>query len=386
MKMSEEMAVRLHRMMWWDMQKELGNNPSGKERAQFKFDWIHKHFPSESIANDCWLCEYASSVANCGGGDPYCKHCPISWPDCHCNTLDFSYAKEPISNILALRAKSKEIEVKLDDTVLVRSYYQYREELLSKASGRPASTAIEDHVKAIQEKAVAEYREEQAANDAKAGKDYAYTRVMKNLSEASGLSSSSCVENHVKKIQEKAVEEYFAKTPGAKLATLDVDNAFKQYADEQKAPIFKQLAAASGLSSSNESVSSHISLIRDTAKQNGRMEKCNDVFDELSKSSGLSKGNWCLSDHVKAIQEKASNKKELDEVRDALADTISVLRLYQSTLSIESNLPPNAPVADHITRIREYAFSDGQDSERERIIDKIGEMLNDKPAGTCTDI
>lgn len=225
MKMSEEMAVRLHRMMWSDMQRELGNNPSGKERIQFKFAWIHQHFPNESIANDCWLCEYASSVANCGGGDPYCMHCPISWPDRHCNTLDYSYAKEPISDILALPARNPE-------TAVVCSYYKYREDQLSKASGLPASLAIEEHVKAI---------------------------------------------------QKKAVEEYFANTPGAKLVTMDVDQAFKQYADEQKAPIFKQLSNASGLSENNHDVFDHIREIVKNSMEFGAAEERDRIQEKIEE-------------------------------------------------------------------------------------------------------
>ena len=57
MKLSEEMAVRLHRMMWSDMQKELGDKPSGEDRIEYKSRWIEKHFPGEPIASSCWLCE-----------------------------------------------------------------------------------------------------------------------------------------------------------------------------------------------------------------------------------------------------------------------------------------------------------------------------------------
>ena len=265
MKMSEEMAVRLHRMMWSDMQRELGDNPNGKERAQFKFDWIRKCFPSESIANDCWLCEYASSVANRSDGDPYCMNCPIKWPNCHCNTLDFSYAKEPISEILALPAKNEKISAE----AVVGSYYKFREDLLSKASGRPASTAIDDHVKAI---------------------------------------------------QEKAVEEYFEKRPGAKLATMDVDQAFKQYADEQKAPIFKQLSNASGLSENNHAVLDHIILIKNKAKQEGRDETKEQMKDLLAKESYLDR-NRPIDDHIREIV-KNSMEAGAAEERDRIQEKV----------------------------------------------------------------
>ena len=226
MKMSEEMAVRLHRMMWSDMQRELGDCPDGNDRIDFKHEWVKRNFPGESIANDCWLCEYASSVANRSVGDPYCMHCPIKWPNRHCNTMDFSYAKNPISEILAVPAKSDKI---MDEKAVVYSYYKCREDLLSKASGLPASLAIDDHVKAI---------------------------------------------------REKAVEEYFEKKPAAKLATMDVVNAFKQYADEQKAPIFHALAEASGLDQ-NRPIGDHIREIVKNSMEAGAAEERDRIQEKI---------------------------------------------------------------------------------------------------------
>ena len=269
MNLSEEMAVRLHRMMWSDMQRELGNNPSVKERGQFKFAWIHNHFPGENIANDCWLCEYAVSVMKPGDSELYCKYCPISWPNCHCNTLDFSYANNPISEILALPAKNEKISAE----AVVGSYYKFREDLLSKASGIPASSAIDDHVKAI---------------------------------------------------QEKAVEEYFEKTPGAKLATMDVDDAFKQYADEQKAPIFKQLSNASGLSENNHAVLDHIILIKRKAKQEGRDETKQQMKDLLAEQSGLNH-NIPIGDHIHEIVRnsmEAGAAKERDRIQEKIYEVL----------------------------------------------------------------
>lgn len=266
MEMSEEMAVRLHRMMWSDMQKELGDRPSGNDRLKFKHEWIKRNFPGESIANNCWLCEYAASKESRSDCDPYCKYCPISWPDRHCNTMTFSYAKEPISDILALPARNVAEDY---ETVLVRSYYQYREDLLSKASGRPASTSIDDHVKAI---------------------------------------------------QEKAVEDYFKKTPGAKLATMDVDNAFKQYADEQKAPIFKQLSKASGLSENNHAVLDHIEWIKNKSKQEGRDETNEHMKYLLAKQSGLD-CNRPVDYHIREIV-KNSMEAGAAEERDRIQEKI----------------------------------------------------------------
>ena len=319
MKMSEEMAVRLHRMMWSEMQRELGDNPSGGDRIDYKREWVKRNFPGEPIANDCWLCEYALSKACRIGGDPYCKYCPISWPNCHCNTLDFSYATAPISDILALPAKNE----KINADAVAFSYYKYREDLLSKASGRPTSTSIDDHVKAI---------------------------------------------------QEKAVEEYFDKTPGAKLATMDVDQAFKQYADEQKAPIFRALAEASGLSSGNESVKAHISEIRSNTRSKGRAEMATEIFETLYAYSGVSKNNWSVGAHVDAIREKA--KEQMEPLRKTSMHLADKLNSYKDKLSEQSGLDRNRPVDDHICEIVTKSMEAGATEERDRIMDKIKEVLN----------
>lgn len=300
MKLSEEMAVRLHRMMWSDMQRELGDCPDVEDQIFFKHEWVKRNFPGESIANDCWLCEYASSVVG-RGGNPYCMHCPIKWPDRHCNTMTFSYAKNPISEILALPAKNDKI---MDEKAIAYSYYKCREDQLSKASGLPASLAIEEHVKAIQKKA----REE------------GYETAKEYLAECSGLSQDKLVFDHIKAIQEKAVEDYFKKTPGAKLATMDVDQAFKQYADEQKAPIFRQLSNASGLSENNHAVLDHIILIKNKAKQEGRDETKQQMKDLLAEQSGLNH-NIPIDDHIREIV-KNSMKAGAAEERDRIQEKI----------------------------------------------------------------
>ena len=283
MKLSAEMAVRLHRMMWSDMQRELGDRPSENERLKFKRDWIHKNFPRESIANDCWLCEYASLVAKPGDHEPYCRYCPISWPKRHCNTFGYSYAKEPISDILALPARNGEKSVN-DRDLMTLAYCNTKTEL-AKASGLPEADTITDHIAEIRKK-----------------EDRTVMQVLENYS---GLKGDLWVVDHIQKIQEKAIEEYLRSRPTGMSVSTDVDKAFKQYADAQKAPIFHALAEASGLSAGNEYVSEHIYEIKRLARNSGRGEKCKEIFNELSESSGLSKDLWIISDHVKAIQEKA---------------------------------------------------------------------------------
>ena len=328
MNLSKEMAVRLHRMMWSDMQKELGNDPLEGVRLKFKKDWIERNFPDALVMHNCFLCEYSfHQTGRC------CSNCPIKWPEGHCNGTKFSYATAPISDILALPARSEE-------STLMKAYV------------------------------------EKSFN-------HAYLETKQKIAKASGLDGFCTVDEHIKAIQEKAVEDYFEKTPGAKLASMDVDKAFKQYADEQKAPIFHALAEASGLSAGYESVKAHIYEIKRLAKNSGRIEKAAEIFDELSEASGLLKGNWSIPDHVKAIQERA--KEQMDPYVKSCTLLVDTLNKYKDFLSDESGLDRNRPVEDHIKEIWDDAFSDGRDYERERIMDKIGEMLNDKSAGTAKD-
>ena len=361
MKMSEEMAVRLHRMMWSDMQRELGDNPDASARNRYKEKWCEIHFPGESILFNCFLCDYCRHTF----GNEGCNKCPVEWPDGACSSafgqqpVKTDYRFAPISEILALPTRNAAI----DESAVVYSYYKYREDLLSKASGIPATLSIDDHVKAIQEKAIRE---------SNLSKVYGDTKM--ELAKASGLPAANTVTDHISAIQEKSVEEYFAKTPGAKLATMDVDQAFKQYADEQKAPIFHALAEASGLSAGNESVKAHISEISSKAKSKGRTEMATEIFESLSAYSGVSKDNWSVGAHVKAIQEKAKEPTEpLKTVNVMLADKVNG---YKDELSKESGLDRNRPVYDHIKKIRDDSFGYGEESERERIMDRIGELLN----------
>lgn len=102
MKLTRERALELHRQMWTDMQKDLGNTPNIVQRINYKRDWCITHFPNEQIENSCFLCEYDKLF-----GRDNCKSCPIRWPyedDCiavYC-TKNHYYYNAPISEILAL--------------------------------------------------------------------------------------------------------------------------------------------------------------------------------------------------------------------------------------------------------------------------------------------
>jgi len=94
MKLSKEEALRLHRKMWSDMQKEFGDCPSAGIRVEFKEDWCNSH--GYKVRSDCFLCEYDYQV-----GGRSCKNCPIKWPNGSCIKGCY-YHKAPISEILAL--------------------------------------------------------------------------------------------------------------------------------------------------------------------------------------------------------------------------------------------------------------------------------------------
>lgn len=406
MKMSEEMAVRLHRMMWSDMQRELGDNPSAEARKEFKQEWITTHFPGEYIANNCFLCEYTKAP---WAGSEECQECPIMWPGDTCCPLttgeEVHYASSPVSKILELPDRRTGVRYITNNgkkaiAFDVASYFKFREELLSKASGIPASSAIDDHVKAIQEKAVQQSNLSKLYGDTKmelskasglpaakgvndhikaivkkASED-GYDTAKEYLAECSGVDQNELIFDHIRAIKEKAVEEYFEKQPAAKMVSMDVDEAFKQYADEQKAPIFHALAEASGLSASNESVKAHVSEISTKAKYSGRKEMAEEIFKTLSTYSGVTADTWCVYDHAMAIKRNASNEKDMEILIKTSMQLADKLDKYKDALSKESDLDRNRPVDDHIREIVKNSMEAGATEERDRIQSKIEELLS----------
>ena len=247
--------------------------------------------------------------------------CPIKWPGDNCSLREreggVNYLQSPISYVLALPARNPEIDKPVEN-----SYAEFRERLLSAYSGIPASSAIEDHVMAIKKKA---RNGEKSINDRDL-MTLAYCNTKTELAKASGLPEEDATTDHIKAIQEKAVEEYFDKTPGAKLATMDVDEAFKQYADEQKAPIFKQLSKASGLSENNHAVADHIEWIKNKSKQEGRDETNEHMKYLLAKQSGLDR-NRPVDYHIREIV-KNSMEAGAAEERDRIQE-----KIYEELLS-----------------------------------------------------
>ena len=107
--LTRERAIELHRQMWTDMQKQLGDNPTDIERFLFKSRWCEEHFPYVKILNDCFLCEYVTYYANERTKHKDCGECcPIKWADGSCILGEKRYNNMPISELLALPERSDE--------------------------------------------------------------------------------------------------------------------------------------------------------------------------------------------------------------------------------------------------------------------------------------
>lgn len=101
-KLTKEEALKLHRQMWSDMQKELGDNPSYIERLDFKLGWCEKHGFIDVYAS-CFLCEYSVQHHPIRGIG---CNCPIDWKQLtgieSCSSARGGYDESAISDILAL--------------------------------------------------------------------------------------------------------------------------------------------------------------------------------------------------------------------------------------------------------------------------------------------
>lgn len=216
MMMSEEMAVRLHRMMWSDMQKELGDNPEGEERIEYKERWIAKHFPNAMVHHSCFLCEFTQAPYS---GSPHCKYCPIEWPHDSC-TFAVHYQESPISEILALPARNKnydgyvesslekasnkeeldEVHKKLKDAISALRLYQ---STLSYYSNLSQNAPVADHVKAIQR-----YATEHMEPYKKSSMLLVDTlnKYKDKLSEQSGLDRNRPIDDHIREIVKNSKE------------------------------------------------------------------------------------------------------------------------------------------------------------------------------------
>lgn len=111
MKLTREEAIKLHKLMWMEMQEALGDDPSEEDREDFKQRWCFDH--GFEIHNSCFLCEYVLQIS------PLvidCRKCPFDWKcdddskyRCDCEEGKVTWCDSPISEILALE------ERKVDD-------------------------------------------------------------------------------------------------------------------------------------------------------------------------------------------------------------------------------------------------------------------------------
>lgn len=106
MKLTKEQALELHRKMWTDMQKDLGDNPDAWDREKYKLEWCRRYFGTESIMNTCFLCEYADPE-HTYDRPKLCADCPIDWGTNYrfiypCEAGPTTWQCSPISEILAL--------------------------------------------------------------------------------------------------------------------------------------------------------------------------------------------------------------------------------------------------------------------------------------------
>lgn len=58
MDLTREDAIRLHRWMWNDMRKALGDCPDEEAREQYKEKWCSQHGFND-VKHNCFLCEYS---------------------------------------------------------------------------------------------------------------------------------------------------------------------------------------------------------------------------------------------------------------------------------------------------------------------------------------
>lgn len=93
--LTREKALELHRQMWIDMQKDLGDCPTPTDRVVYKKDWCLEH--GYNICNDCFLCEYDVQHND----DTTKCDCLIEWKYDTCFRNGY-YVEAPISEILAL--------------------------------------------------------------------------------------------------------------------------------------------------------------------------------------------------------------------------------------------------------------------------------------------
>ena len=97
----------LHKWMWTDMLRDLGDSPRSHERTEYKGEWCIEH--DLDICCNCFLCECV--VQNCRDYLRDCDICLVEWPmfgkNCSCKNCYYTgfYLWADISEILKLPTK-----------------------------------------------------------------------------------------------------------------------------------------------------------------------------------------------------------------------------------------------------------------------------------------
>lgn len=246
------------------------------------------------------------------------------------------------------------------------SAYETVKKKLAAESGLEDFCTVEEHLAAIKSKA--------RLGGLNSGQKYTKDILAKH----SGLVKENGVGDHIAAIKLKTYNQGYDKGWSDKQEDIQkrVEDAyaFEQYAEEKMEPIFKQLSEVSRLSAENHSVNDHLNAIISKAKRSGRLEKGVEIFKELSEASGISEIDWAVSDHVKAIQENA--KEQMEPYRKSSMLLVDTLNKYKDKLSGQSDLDRDRPVDDHIREIVKNSMEAGAAEERDRIQEKIEELLS----------
>ena len=242
------------------------------------------------------------------------------------------------------------------------SAYETVKKKLAAESGLEDFCTVEEHLAAIKSKA--------RLGGLNSGQKYTKDILAKH----SGLVKENGVGDHIAAIKLKTYNQGYDKGWSDKQEDIqkrveDAD-AFEQYAEEKMEPIFKQLSEVSRLSADNHSVNDHLNEIIRKAKTSGRLEKGGEIFKELSKASGISEIDWAVSDHVEAIQEKAPGVNDAFE-QYAAEKMEPIFR----QLSKESGLSENNwSVLCHINWIKNKARQEGLDETKEQMKDLLAKQ------------
>lgn len=120
--LTRDEALRLHRKMWDDMKKKLGDNPTHNDRSKFKAKWVRTNGFKDLVSNtyDCFLCKYTSQRRQEEDAENretcLCHYCPIDWnykeqeatDFCPCERGEITWLYSPISTILGLPERGEE--------------------------------------------------------------------------------------------------------------------------------------------------------------------------------------------------------------------------------------------------------------------------------------